>query len=658
LLLAVIGFLPAKLVQKKTNQKGVVFLLFCSLLFGYFLFESVVAVVFTKGVTVQWLSFIPFLLLFFIPRIKNEKKKPESDLSYLLLPLVLFLFSSWYFLKSYSYDLQSFNKYPFIDIISYACNSLAMGLSGNETSVASGTIYYPELFRFNLYHFTELWAIVGICKILPITETYAICFILPVFFITLIGFGIAALGKNLKIPFYALTAIGLALCFANGKLLLFNDVFLYSFLDLGGLKISLLFPLLILFWLLKDNTPLVLAFGLLLPQTNTLYFLLLATSTGFYVLYNLRNLKNAIPNYIFIGYAIFALSFLFILFTNSEGSESFPIKNFSVLQVIAETFSYFREAVFNLGINYWGVFILGSALVISWKNILLIIPFFVSKTSLKIFCMLWPIDQKLVSIGEVLIFLLVLFFLNWKVKILNKNFFYSFLVLFTLCGFAGIGHTYTGHLDFEQIFTLFACALFPVLVLFLFEEKVKEKSVLDILGIARFKWIVLSFILILVSYKTIRFQRSLPFEKDFYDEISKSIQPDKGQKFSAHFTTKKMYPFPLHVQAGFPLLFEHATALSTTVTLLNDNSWQKTERSAQVKNYPFYIFSTKDSIFQKDKNISQLQNRFIKHFKIKYLWIDPKFDQTQIAIPEIAIQKKIVSKMDGEEFWIISPEML
>jgi Ca2+/Na+ antiporter len=79
LLLAVIGFLPAKLVQKKTNQKGVVFLLFCSLLFGYFLFESVVAVVFTKGVTVQWLSFIPFLLLFFIPRIKNEKKKPIED---------------------------------------------------------------------------------------------------------------------------------------------------------------------------------------------------------------------------------------------------------------------------------------------------------------------------------------------------------------------------------------------------------------------------------------------------------------------------------------------------------------------------------------------------------------------------------------------------
>ena len=578
--LGLIGFLPAKFLQKKINQSGPVFFIFSSLIFGYFLFESILAVWLTKGVTVQWLNFIPFGLLFIFPDKTTKKVAIKSDFSFLFLPLTLFFFSTWYFLKSYSFDLHSFNNYPFVDIISYATNSFAMGFSGAETSVASGTIYYPDRFRFNLYHFTELWAIVGFCKILPITETFAICFILPVFFFTLIGFGIAAIGQELKIPVYALVAIGLAVCFANGKLLFFDDVFLYSFLDLGGLKISLLFPLLILFWLLRENLPLVFAFGLFLPQTNTLHFLLLATFVGLYILLNIRKLKEKIPIAIIVGYALFAISFLFIIVKNSEGSESFPPNTLSIYQAVLEAFSYFRESIFNLGFNYWGIFILLSAFVVSWKYGLLLLPFFISKGLSKVLGALISIDYKIVPVIEVLVFIGVLTLINHKLKILSIRFFQTLTVLFFLCLYAGIGHSYTGHVDFEQIFTLFSCSIFPLMVLFLFQPKNNESGLLDFLKSDKLKWVGLSVVLIFVIFKTLRFQRSLPFETEFYNHILKAIESDKGQKFSAHFTTKKMYPFPLHVQAGFPLLFEYSTAISTTVTLLNDSSWQKTERAS------------------------------------------------------------------------------
>ena len=425
-ILALIGFIPAKLLQKKTQQTGLIFFAFSCLIFGYFLFESFLAIWFTRGVTVQWLNLIPFVLLLFFPDHTREKVGTRSELTLLILPIGLFSFSIWYFIKSYSYDFQNFNNYPFIDIISYASTSLALGISGAETSIAAGSIYYPDHFRFGLYHFTELWADVGFSKILSVTETYAICFVLPVFFLTVIGFGIAALGKELKIPTYALTAVGLAICFANGKLLLFDDVFLYNFLDLGGLKISLLFPVLVFLWLLRANQAMVFAFALLLPQINPLYFLLLGTVVGLYVLLNIRILKAKIPFILFVGYAIYAISFLFILILNNEGSEIFPENNFSVYQTVLQTFSYFREAVFNLGINYWGVFIVLSAMVISWNHILLILPFFIAKGSSKAIGILFPIENPLISVFEVLIFFLVLFLIDRKFKILNQNFYSIF----------------------------------------------------------------------------------------------------------------------------------------------------------------------------------------------------------------------------------------
>ena len=657
-ILTCIGFFPADLLERKINHEGLFPTLFVSLIFGYFIAESLVAIWFTNGITMQWLNLIPILCLFFMPDVPKTKLKPPQDYKYLILPVFLFLFSCWYFLRSYSYDFQHFDRYPFIDIISYACNSLSMKLSGAETSVSAGAIFFPDQFRLALYHFSELWGVVGITKLLPVTETYAICFILPVLFFTIIGFGIYSIADELKISSIFLAILGVSLCFSNAKLLVFQDVFLYSLIDLGGLKISLLFPLVLFFWILRKSHFLVFNFLLFMPQVNALYFILVAVLSILYLIFLIRNKNLVIPKYLLGGYGCFVLIFVSIFFSQNFSQGSIPFKEFSVLSFIFNSFTYFREALFNLGINYWAAFIIVSGLFFSWRNLLLLIPFISAKVVSRLLQNHSMVDQGYFSILEIIFFLSILILLDRKYKIFNHWFWLAIIVLFCLCSIGAIGYTLTGHMDFEQIFTLFACSIFLVMVLFLFQNQTPNQGLIGRFLPDNLNWIISGFCLLGICFLTFRFQRALSFDVVFYDEISKAMKMDMGKKFSAHYTTKKMYPFPLHVQAGFPLLFEHSTALSTTVSLLQDTSWEKTERAAQVKNFPFYIFSTKDAQYQIDKNIPALQNRFIKHFSLKYIWIDPDYNKANIAIPEEAIERKFVSKLDEQEFWIIKPELL
>jgi hypothetical protein len=655
-IIGIIGYFPARHLAAKTNNTGKITILFFSFVLGYFIFESVVGIWFTKGYTMQVLNFLPFLLLFFLPGKSEMGGDKEEKAVYLLIPFAIIFFSSWYFLRSYSINLQTIDYYPFIDLVSYAGTAFGMQWSGAEVTFADAAVYYPEAGKVNLYHFTELWAAVGLSKLFSVTELWAMCFLIPVFLLVLVSTGLTSIASRWKLHIiFSLFLIG-ALIYSNSKLLIFKDIFFYNLLDLCGLKISLIIPVFLFLFKIRKNQPILLVFLLWLPQVNILLGVLLACIFGLYFLVNIRNLRSMIPLHVWIGYLFYGLCFIFLAM-KGKGSQSGPaFLEFSGSTAIGTFFSYMREAIFNLGFNYWMAFLVLSTLLVNRKYGLLILPFIFSKGIAKGITYLIPSSLPLIAGVEIVLFFTILLGLNQRLKIFPAKLYWGFVVLTILCLAGGIGYSLTGFMDFEQIYTLFACSSFFILVFFLFEKVEGESGFLSLDAFEPYKWFLGSLILVLITWQTFRFQRVIPFDKEFYESIGLQLKKESGNQFSAYFSSRKYLPFPLHIKAGFPLLFNNSTAISTPVTMFEDSSWIGKDIEWHVKVFPFYAFCFSKPGFNPKNDLQTMKERFIKEKRIRYIWIDEGYPKEKLNFLNGQVKKKFVSKTDRLEFWILNEE--
>ena len=136
------------------------------------------------------------------------------------------------------------------------------------------------------------------------------------------------------------------------------------------------------------------------------------------------------------------------------------------------------------------------------------------------------------------------------------------------------------------------------------------------------------------------------------------METSTGNRFSAYFSERPFYPFPLHIQTGFPLLFEFPDAISTPVSIFEDSSWVKSSREGQVKQLPFFLFSESDDSFKNEEDKWKLQLRFIKTFKIQYLWVDKGNDSPSLNWLRPKAKSILVSSKENLEFWEIDPEKI
>lgn len=653
-----IGYWPMVVFKRRFSPLCLSERLFISVLFGFFIFESLIAIWFSKGATVQWANFLPFLLLPFLPNSKEENSESSKGLSIALVPLLVLVFGSWYFVSSYAPDLKSLNRYPFIDLVSYSSTAFGLQFSGNETAFFDSSIYFPDKSEFNLYHFTELWALVGISNLFGVTHLYGISFLIPVCLLVVAAMGFAALAQRLKIPFLISTGLVIAILFANGKLLFFNDAFLYNVLDLCGLKISLIIPVLIFLYIIRSNNSLALCFSLWLPQVN----ILLTISVGLFWCYQILKDKTTFwkKKPLVFWLLPIGLAFLYIslLLTHPSESQSFPLHTFNVSGWLIRSFSYFREALFNLGINYWLPLILLSSLFHSWKYSLVLIPFGLVKIISKFVFIIYAPAVEWSAIYESLIFVVGCWFLPLPFENYKTSSCWIFCGLMILCLIAGAGNFLTGFMDFEQIFTLLAASGFTILAFLLFSPSTFENRKLSSFGKSPLgNWLFLGICMGLI-FMTFRFQRSLPFDQKFYSDISKYLEAQSGPRFSAYLSSKSFYPFPTHIQAGFPLLFTYSDAISTPISMLEDLNWVGTEREGQIRKFPMMLFSQNDSAFKRTGNSTDLALRFLKKYAIRYVWID----QNKVSpIRNALLSARITlfeSKTENLEFWVIDPNLL
>jgi hypothetical protein len=161
-----------------------------------------------------------------------------------------------------------------------------------------------------------------------------------------------------------------------------------------------------------------------------------------------------------------------------------------------------------------------------------------------------------------------------------------------------------------------------------------------------------------VTWKTFRFQRVLPFDTQFYKQIEVTIFNETGDFRSAYFSSRRYSPFPLHIKAGFPLLFNWSSAVSTPVTMFEDSSWRGKNIEWHVRAFPFYSFCKSKPEFNEKRDVPSMQAAFLKKYAIRYLWMDGDYDQKKMNFLEKAVQKKVKSEKDKMEFWIIDPTLL
>lgn len=654
LVLFLVGFFPTKLLEKKYQHFPFALFGFVALLMGYFLFQSLVALVKTKGNTVQWVNFLPVLYLFFLPDKTQGLSARRIDFVFLAWIVFVLIISAAYFVSSYSSDFQTIDKYPFIDIVSYASTAIGMGFSGQETVFADTAIFYPGRFPFGLYHFTELWTLVGIKQLMGIPELFSISFLIPVFYFGLIASGIYAwLVTSNQWKWHWFLVIP-ALIFANGKLVLSNDYFLYNILDLCGLKISLLIPILLFLFILKDNQQILLTFSLWLLQANILY----AVGLGIFFL-SIMVAEGPAKFFISKSWSFWGVACITILVYGlclsqgvSQGPE-FAFQPVSAFDGFLKGLIYFREGVFNLGFQYWFPFWVIAAILVNRLHFLLLIPFAAAKIFAKALAIFIP--SQFIVLPEILIFIFAYFFIRPLLSPnIKKGTALIMGLIFLLSLVAGWGNALTGFMDFEQIYTLIAAASFFLFSLFLFTQYGHSPG--GVFPQIQSPLIVATSIFI-CAY-TFRFQRVIPFSTQFFNQVEKTISNTSHSRFAAYFSVKAFYPFPLHVQAGFPLLFSYTDVLSTPVTQMESNNWQGTERESQVRNFPFMIFASKDAQFQKDGNISSLQIRFLQHFHIRYLWVDKQYQSKVLDLLKPAVIKKIQAPGMEPDFWIINPELI
>lgn len=652
--LLAIGYFPALFLERKFRPFSLMERAFVALLSGYFLFQTAVAIWVTSGETVQWVNLFPFLALFLLPDWVNGTEKQKNWWPF-LFPAGILGFSVWYFVHSYSSNGVDPDSYPFIDIVSYATTATGMMISGNETVFADGALYYPHLFPFSLYHFTELWTLVGISQLAGITPLFGIAFLVPVLFLLLISLGLISVGENEKRPLWLTGILIFSFLFANGKLVMGNDIFLFNILDLCGLKISLLIPILLFLWIIRGQTTLLLAFSMWLPQANILY----APVVGFLWIWVLVNEKADFflqrPIVFWVFPALACLLYGLLLFQNPGEGNEFELLDFSTSDFLIQVFHYLREAVMNLGFQYWLPLLVLSAVFVSGRNAFLLLPFLGAKGVSKLLLPYVPLFDSFAPIIEMLIFLLLFGFVQpFLTRQMKFGGWMVFSGLFILSAIGAAGHTLTGFMDFEQIYTLMAASVFFLITFSLFNVHESRHYLAN--GI--FPRLILGGICLMLVAKTFRFQRVLPFSNTYFSQVHQILNKTEGSKRSAYFSTKSYYPFPLHVQAGFPLLFSHADALSTPVTMLEPNNWQGTSRENQVKNFAFMMFAQNDSLYKKDGNIPSLQIRFLKHFGIRYLWMDKDY-HSEVISQLLPYRKNFLRSPDkGPDFWEIEVDNL
>jgi hypothetical protein len=654
------GYFPARLIERKSGADGWVSRIFLALISGYFILESLYAIRVTTGFTMQWLNFLPFLMICFLPDVnKNPVEMHRQNKRLLLIPVGILIFSCWYFTRSYSSDLLHLDHYPFIDVVSYASSAYGMKFSGTEVSFADAALYYPGQTRLNLYHFTDLWAAGGISELFQLPELRSLCFYVPVFFLTLMAAGLVTLPGSQKIPSVYLGILILAVCFANGKLLFAQDYFLLSVLDLHGIKLSLIIPVFLFLFRLRHHPQILLAFLLWLPQVNILLAVAMAFGLGIYTFRNMKSIRNLYSVPVVVGYVVFAIVFLFLLKTGSGPETAGPEKiPFSFVLALKTTFLYLRESLFNLWFNYWAVFVVLAALVNNRNALVLVVPYLVAKVISKIAVLLLPVSTEWMAGPEVLMALCILYFLEKRYPVLPLFTGFATAILSLLCLTGAIGYSLTHFMDFEQIYTLVSGTCFLIAAFALFIPLEGRSGFLDSVGLSKFKWIAGSLVLGVVTWKTFRFQRVLPFDTQFYKQIEITIFNEEGDFRSAYFSSRRYSPFPLHIKAGFPLLFNWSSAVSTPVTMFEDSSWQGKNIEWHVRAFPFYSFCKSKPQFNEKQDVALMQADFLKKYAIRYLWVDGDYDQKKINFLEKAVQKKVKSEKDKMEFWIIDPTLL
>lgn len=653
-LLCGLGWYPSRFLCNSLVHSSMRFRVFSAVFLGYLLSQSIVAIWITKGITMQWLNFIPFLIL--LATGSNDGKRVTSgDHRFtprdLLIPFGMLALLSLYLVKSYAPDFQTISMQPFIDFASYAGSAYAMKIAGMETLYLDKSLFFPDLCGLNLYHFTELWLIRLVAMATDQTDLWITSFVLPAFLNVLVSLGLNALPETRKSSGWSVAVLIFSMCFTQGKLLIFNDYFLLHVLDLGGTKLALMIASFLFLWNLRNNRSQYLSFLLILPQINILLGLLLAilAFAGFFLM---NNQESRLPSKsVWLGYGVFAAAFLlFLTFgMNPTNGGLSPSDSGGIFKAIHTFFQYGREAVFNLGFLYGYPFLILAALFRSRKYALLFFPFLLSKIIGKIVLLIGPsVFAGLLPETELIFCLALLWQLDnlfLHLPVLVK---YGLLIILLLCAVGATGNALTGFMDFEQIYTLASGSFFYLLTFLMLVSSHDEKYP----PLIQFKGTeyLLGVCLILLSLKTFRYQKVLPIDVRFYQTLMKEAVPNTR---SIYFSAMHYYPFPLHVKAGIPLLFYYPDAHSVPVTQFDDKKWHGNYVAMHLKEFPFSIFCNLPE--NKPYSVEQNTLRFIKKFGIQFAWVDQSYPKNKLAFMNPIIERRWISESEGKEFWKINP---
>lgn len=648
------GWFPARLLVDRIGGANASFRYFASLLLGFLMLQSCWAIWYTRGLTMQWLNFLPVLFLFILSR--NVKNRPSESFQFSLRePLILLgmvLVCSVYFVRSYSHDFQSIDRYPFVDLVTYAASAYGMGQAGSEVYFSDMALYYPSVSKLDLYHFTELWFVRMASDLSGHPDLWIVCFILPVFSLALLIVGLLAIPATRKMPGWLLFLLIFSFCFTFGKLLFFQDPFLYHVLDLFGQKISLIIPALIFLYLLRNHRELFAVFLLILPQINVLLVFPVTLLAIYWFFFRPDENSRFPAARCWLFYAFYGTIFLTIWLSGRSDSPAGPeMLPFSIEKAFITFFQYGREAIFNLGFLYWSPFLYLAAIFRSRVYTLLLIPFFLAKAIGKLIPEISPVLSTFVPAAEFLLCLPGLWWVNRRFIRFPLLASWLLLLVFLLCSIAALGYAVSGFMDFEQIYTLLASSLFFLFSFALFLLPVPEKYP----PLLRFRGAeyLLGLSLFALSVKTFRFQRVLPFDSGFYRKIIKEAAPLSR---SVYFTDKRFSPFPLHVKAGFPLLFYFPDAHSTPVTQFDDNSWKGKNIAWHVKKFPFYYFCSLP-----ENQGRQLQENilgFIRKNGIRFAWVDNSYPEEKLWYLRPFAVKVWQSEQDKTALWQLSPEKI
>jgi len=651
-----LGWIPSGFLCRKLGNTNINLRLFTAVFFGYLFTQSFVAIWVTKGLTMQWLNFLPFFMLLGIrSEVKTEITAGKQEFFWrdVLIPTGMLFFLTFYMVKSYAPDFITISRQPFIDFVSYAGSAYALKISGTENLFLDKSLFFPELCSLNLYHFTELWLIRLVAEVTNQTDLWITCFIIPVFLNLLVSFSLNSLPETRKLSGFILAIIIFSLCFAQGKLLIFDDYFLFHVLDLFGTKLALIIPVFLLLWNLRKNRNLFLAFLLILPQINILLAVLLAI-LAFAKFFLMSNEKSRLPSKgIWLGYGLYFGAFLIILIFGMNPSKG-ELKSAGMEGLktfILTFFQYGREALFNLGFLYGYPFLVLASLFRSRKYALLIFPFIIAKAigriapsgsavlaeftpAIELICCvggLWWIDRR---------------FLHFPAFVKN-----GILIIFLLSVISAFGNAFTGFMDFEQIFTLAACSFFYLLTFAILVWKDNQIS----LPLLKFpgKEYILGICLVVLTWKTFRYHKSIPFDVPFYQMLRNEAEPVSR---SIYFSSMHYSPFPLHVKAGIPLLFHYPDAHSIPVTQFDDSTTHGNYVTMHLKEFPFSIFCNLPA--NKAFSVQQNTLRFIKEYGIQFAWVDKSYPQSKLSFLEPYMEKRWVSEKEGKEFWKINPRKI